>query len=97
MGHKSRSPAPLLVLNFKMCMMNILKYVGFSSSFQMPIDFLIQLKAAPFFKNVHYAHFEKAGDSNNVKRAPTKANIAICGTCIVRFVQKCANVHHAHF
>ena len=50
MGHKSRSPAPLLVLNFKMFIMHILKYVGFSSGFQMPIDFLIQLKASPFLR-----------------------------------------------
>ena len=97
MGHKSRSPAPLLVLNFKMFIMHILKYVGFSSSFQMPIDFLIQLKASPFLRMFIMHILKKAGDSNNVKRAPTKATIAICGTSIVRFVQKCINVHHAHF
>lgn len=59
MGHKARSPAPLLALNFKMSMMNILKYVGFSSSFQMPIDFLIQLKASPLFLRMFIMHILK--------------------------------------
>ena len=41
--------------------------------------------------------FKKAGDTNNVKRVLPKASIAICDTSILRFAQKCRNVHYAHF